>query len=300
MSRPLAWDREGRDWPQRDASRFVVAGGLDWRVVQAGHGPVLLLLHGTGASAHSWAGLVPALSEHFTVIAPDLPSHGFTSGRMPGGPSLMGMARAIGALLAALDSTPEMVVGHSAGVAIALQWVRGSDAKVPIVGFNPALTPFPGIAARLFPALAKLLFLNPFAPRLFASMVRAPGEIERFLHRATGSRIAPEGLRCYRKLLGNSRHCDGALAMMANWDLSALATALPAVENPVLLVHSRGDVAVPLASVEQAAALLSNGRLTVDESLGHLAHEEDPARAVEHILAFAREQGVLNQQESVA
>jgi magnesium chelatase accessory protein len=297
MSAPLDWDRDGRDWPQRADSRFVAAGGLTWRVVEAGTGPVLMLLHGTGASAHSWAGLVPALAQHFTVIAPDLPGHGFTRGRAPGGPSLPGMARAVAGLLAALDCAPAMIVGHSAGVAIALQYAASADAKVPIIGFNPALTPFPGLAARLFPALAKLLLVNPFAPRIFARMVRAPGETERFLTRATGSRIGADGLRCYRTLLGNSRHCDGALGMMASWDLAALAALLPEIANPVLLVHSRGDIALPLPAVERAAALLPRGTLAVDDALGHLAHEEDPERAVRHILAYAQEQGVLEHVE---
>ena len=48
------WKREGRDWPNREASRFVLASGLWWHVQVMGSGPVLLLLHGTGAATHSW------------------------------------------------------------------------------------------------------------------------------------------------------------------------------------------------------------------------------------------------------
>ncbi len=43
-----AFARAGRDWPNREASRFVTAGGLTWHVQEAGEGPVLLLVHGTG------------------------------------------------------------------------------------------------------------------------------------------------------------------------------------------------------------------------------------------------------------
>lgn len=299
MSTALEWDRDGSDWPQRDDTRFVTAGGLCWRVVEAGSGPVLLLLHGTGASAHSWAGLIPMLTEHFTVVAPDLPGHGFTRGRVPGGPSLPGMAQALAELMEVMDCTPALITGHSAGVAVALQHAARFDAQIPIVGFNPALTPFPGLAARLFPALAKMLLVNPFAPRIFARLMRLPGETERFLVRATGSRIGAEGLRCYRTLLGNNRHCEGALGMMARWDLAALAALLPKIANSVLLVHSRRDLALPLGTIERAAASLPRGVLAVDDTLGHLAHEEDPERAVRHILTFARTRAVLEQTESV-
>ena len=59
----LSWDQDGHDWPNRDASRFVEAAGLTWHVQIAGQGPVLLLLHGTGASTHSWRDLLPGLAE---------------------------------------------------------------------------------------------------------------------------------------------------------------------------------------------------------------------------------------------
>lgn len=300
MSGELRWDVEGRNWPQREASEFVRTPSVTWRVVRQGQGPVLVLLHGTGSSAHSWAGIMPELAQEFTIIAPDLPGHGFTRGRPRGGLSLPGMAAALRELLAEIDAAPALIAGHSAGVAIALQYARSTDLRVPIIGFNPALTPFPGAARRLFPALAKLLFVNPFAPRIFARMARIPGETERFLIRATGSRIGAESERSYRTLLGNNRHCEGALGMMASWDLAALAAQMPLMENPVVLAHSRGDIAVPLPQVERACALLPHGSLDVRDGLGHLAHEEDPAAAARLIVAFAKAHGVLELEEAPA
>ena len=85
MSGPR-WEREGRDWPNRTYSRFVQAARLRWHVQLMGDGPALLLLHGTGAATHSWRALAPLLAERFTVVAPDLPGHGFTQGRPAAGP----------------------------------------------------------------------------------------------------------------------------------------------------------------------------------------------------------------------
>ena len=77
MSEPLDWDRDGRHWPHREASRFVTSGGIRWHVqvmgCEPGTAPVLLLLHGTGASTHSWRGVMPALADRYTLVAPDLP-----------------------------------------------------------------------------------------------------------------------------------------------------------------------------------------------------------------------------------
>ena len=74
----LVWDHDGLGWPNRDKSQFVDAGGLRWHVQTAGNGPVMLLIHGTAAATHSWGGLLPLLAARYTVVAPDLPGHGFT------------------------------------------------------------------------------------------------------------------------------------------------------------------------------------------------------------------------------
>ena len=77
MSRPLAWEREGRIWPHRDASEFVPEGRHTWHVQRMGAAgnPKVLLLHGTGASVHSWRGVMPmpvaaSLSEAGTFFRP--------------------------------------------------------------------------------------------------------------------------------------------------------------------------------------------------------------------------------------
>lgn len=288
MSGPR-WEVEGRNWPNREASRFVETPGLKWHVQVAGKGPAVLLLHGTGAATHSWRDVLPVLAKGFTVIAPDLPGHGFTTGRPRGGLTLPGMARALSDLLAQLEAEPALIVGHSAGAAIALQLVRAGGLATPVIGFNPALMPFPGLAAKLFPSLAKMLFVNPFVPRMLAGIARIPGETGRFLHRATGSAIDARGISAYEALMGNPRHCGGAMEMMASWDLEALSRDLPHVTSPVLLVHSPADAAVPLASVQEAARRIADCRLEVLPGLGHLAHEERPDLAAGLIRSFAQQ-----------
>lgn len=286
MSRALAWDREGRIWPNREASEFVQCGRIRWHIQRMGEGPVILLLHGTGSSCHSWRDVLPELANKFTLIAPDLPGHAFT--RAPGAAmTLPGMAKALWELIDTLEVAPDMIVGHSAGAAIAFQMLQERSAAIPVVGFNPALAPFPGLGAQVFPLMAKLLFVNPLVPRLFSGIARLRGDIAGFLQRSTSSQIDGVGLRCYETLLGNSVHCKGALEMMASWNLETLGQQLPKIKSPVLLVHSDGDVAVPLNSVEKAAKRLTQARLEILPDLGHLAHEERPEQAAALIRDFA-------------
>lgn len=281
MSRALDWMNEGRIWPHRSASRFEQLGAATWHIQSMGSpgAPPLLLLHGTGASVHSWRGLMPLLARDYHVLAMDLPRHAFTSGHAPESTSLNGMAREVSRLITHLDFAPAAVVGHSAGAALALQLALDHGYEGPIVGLNSALRPFPGPASQIFPAVAKLLFVNPFVPRIFSAAASVGKEAERFLFRSTHSRIDDVGLACYSALLRNSRHTKGALAMMANWDLPTLRSRMSEITNRVLLVHSDNDAAIPLDWAKEAKGWLPDARLEVLKGLGHLAHEVDPDTA---------------------
>lgn len=288
MSSALNWAREGLIWPHREQSEFVRVGNVSWHVQRMGapDKPALLLLHGTGASVHSWRGLMPLLAETHHVTAMDLPRHGFTTGHPPEDMSLPRMASTVMRLVHALGIEPAAIIGHSAGAALALQMALDHGYGGPVIGLNSALRPFPGIAAQLFPAVAKLLFVNPLVPRLFSGAASLSGDTDRFILKSTNSKIDAEGMACYEALMKNSRHTKGALAMMANWDLPTLRTRMGKVTNPVLMVHSDNDAAIPLDWAKEAHGWLPNAHLDVLEGLGHLAHEEAPERVMSRISPY--------------
>lgn len=286
----LDWNREGLIWPHRDASAFIQVGNARWHVQRMGTGSPLLLLHGTGASVHSWRDLMPILAQTNEVIAIDLPRHAFTTGHSAYAMSLPAMAAEVAGLVKQLGITPAAIIGHSAGAALALQLGLAHGFTGPIVGLNAALRPFPGPFAQIFPAVAKALFINPLVPRIFASTVDLTGGAGRFLWRSTHSRISAEGLACYRTLLKHPGHAGGALAMMANWDLPGLQGRMGSVTNPVLMVHGESDPAIPLSWAREAQGWMPGARLDVLPTLGHLAHEEAPDKVAALISAFLAEQ----------
>ncbi len=292
MSAPR-WNIEGRDWPHREASRFVTAGGLTWHVQIIGSGPVALLIHGTGAATHSWRDVAPLLAERMTVVAIDLPGHGFTSALDRSGPPEV--ARAIATLITALDVTPALIVGHSVGAAIALTMVHmGLAQPKAVVSLGGALLPFPGMAGQLFPMLARGLFANPFTASIAAlALANAPGGVAAFLRRSTSSPIDARGVALYERLLATSGHVGGALALMANWQLEPLERALPGITVPVLLVHGDRDSTIPIGTSYTVVKRLPHARVHPQPGLGHLAHEEDPAGSATLILDFAVETGIL-------
>lgn len=279
----MNWARELSDWSLPHLSRQVRVSPHVWHVQEAGGGPVLLLLHGAGGSVHSWHDLIPALAETHRVIAIDLPGHGFTRSPVGRRSGLDAMAADILALLAELDATPHAIVAHSAGAAIALRIAPDLDDPA-IVGINPALAPFDGIAGWLFPFLAKALAMNPFTVPFF-TMGTTQGRARRLID-GTGSRIGEESLAYYTRLIGDTAHVRGALAMMAHWDLNVLLRDLPGIAAPTLFLTGSNDRAVPPATAADAAARMPDARVRMLDGLGHLAHEEDPDRVLADIRDF--------------
>ena len=195
------------------------------------------------------------------------------------------MAAAIAAMLAALDIAPAYVAGHSAGAAILLRMaLDGQIAPQRIVSLNGALLPFPGVAAHLFPRLAKLLFLNPVAPRFFSWRARNTGAVAQLME-STGSRISAEGVAYYERLFASPTHVEGALSMMANWDLEGLRRDLPRLAVPLTLVVGTRDRAIPPEVSERVARMVKNASVETLPGLGHLAHEEAPGQVAAVVTA---------------
>src|SRR5205085_9283053 len=57
---------------------FIDAGGIRTRVLEAGSGPALVMIHGTGGHLEAYARNVRALSEHYRVVLYDMFGHGYS------------------------------------------------------------------------------------------------------------------------------------------------------------------------------------------------------------------------------
>lgn len=275
------------DWPMRAASRIVRSRPHDWHVQVAGEGPTVLLLHGAGGATQSFRHLFPLLVTDHRVIAVDLPGQGFSTLHSRRRAGLDLMAQDLAALLDQQGWQPDLVVGHSAGAALALRLAElardaGRTDPLRVVTINGALAEFDGLAGWAFPMMAKLLALNPLTPLLFARMSSSPDRV-RGLLATTGSQLDDAGLALYRRLVSDPRHVDGVLAMMAEWNLRGLIARLP--DNParVLLLAGDRDGTVSPRVSESAAGRLPSASFRLLPGLGHLAHEEAPDRVAAEI-----------------
>ena len=106
---------------------FIEATGLNWHYVEMGRGEPVVLLHGLPESWYSWRYQIPALAEHFRVIAPDLKGYG-QSDKRDGNYSMPGIIRELTALLDAIGLDRYRLAGHDWGGLIA-SFLAVSDAE---------------------------------------------------------------------------------------------------------------------------------------------------------------------------
>ncbi|MEM9317621.1 MAG: alpha/beta fold hydrolase BchO [Pseudomonadota bacterium] len=272
-------------WPLAEASHSAAVSPYRWHVAMLGSGPDMIMLHGAGASAHSWGGLAPILGQSYRVIAPDLPGHGITRGRgMRAG--LVDMTTDLLALLAAIGAQPSVLVGHSAGAALALSLAqRLAQPPRAIVVLSGALENFRGLAGVMFPIMARVLALNPFAAPFLARTAQSPGAVERVIN-GTGTSLPAEAMAPYRHLISDRRHVSGTLAMMASWSLDALTKELQGIDIPTLYLHGARDEAVRPAVAHRAAGAMPRAEIEILDQLGHLIHEEAPDQIAARIESF--------------
>lgn len=295
----MDWRRDLPTWPNAELSRLVPQRPHRWHVQETGTGPTLLLIHGAGGATHSWRDVLPDLAADFHVIAIDLPGQGFTKLGVRQRCGLDHMSEDIASLCKAQGWQPSAIIGHSAGAAIALrlsQRIRTLQDEAPVViGLNAALGNFKGVAGWLFPALAKVLALNPLASGLFVKSVSGAGRIQSLI-RSTGSDLDAKGLQLYERLIKDTNHVEATLTMMSQWRLDRLNADLPTLGTRTILLAASADKAVPADVSEDAARKMTNAQYIALPGLGHLAHEEEPAMICNMIRQLLHQEGVAGKQ----
>jgi pimeloyl-ACP methyl ester carboxylesterase len=110
-------------------SRDATVEGVSLHFLSAGHGPMVVLIHGYAETSRMWRPIMPVLAERFTVIAPDLPGIG-DSAIPVDGLDMKTAAIRIHALARSLGAQNAEVVGHDIGLMVAYAYAAQFPAEV--------------------------------------------------------------------------------------------------------------------------------------------------------------------------
>lgn len=279
---------------------FVEVGDLTVYTERAGEGdPVIILLHGYGASVYSWRGVMPALAEYGTVIAYDRPAFGFTERPLPA--EWKGAAspyrdsaqpELLVGLMDELGIQQAVLVGHSAGGRVAVLTALTYPERVSaLVLVDPAV--YGEMSPGWLQALSGFPQVDRLAPFLMRSIQdKGVGIIYRAWH--DPERVTEEVVAAYKEPL-KLASWDRAL-----WEYSKVAgdasveDRLGELNLPVLVVTGDDDRVVPAEESIQAAADIPGAKLAVFPDCGHVPNEECPAAFLAAVQPFL--EGLVERQ----
>jgi pimeloyl-ACP methyl ester carboxylesterase len=283
--------------PVKTASRFVTVGCMQVHVRDEGphtNAEPIVLLHGTGASLHTWDGWAQELVKTRRVIRFDLPGFGLT------GPyrgewlaqgeryTLLNYAKFVVATLDALGvSEPVVLGGNSLGGQIAWEtadFLRTSQPQrvAQLILVDSTGYPFESISVPIGFRIARikaLAFLqeNTLPRALIEASVRNvygdPSNITQALFDRYYELALCEG---NRRTLGSS----------LRENLAEGSERIASIKQPTLILWGGKDRFIPPSHATRFARDIADSKLVMFETLGHVPHEEDAVQTVTAVQAF--------------
>ena len=266
-------------------SKSVLLHGRPVTYVEAGSGPVLLLIHGMAGSIGNWSGVIEPLARNHTVVAPDLPGHG-TSAPGAGDYSLGALAAGLRDLLVVLGHERATLVGHSLGGGIAMQFAY----QFPEMTERLVLVSSGGLGREVSMVLRAAAL--PGADLFIASTAAAGRSAGAVLARALAAvGLRPnadiaEVARGYASLTDPDRRAAFLATLRSVIGLGGqrvhAADRLYLAEGvPVLIIWGARDPIIPVLHGRHAHNAIPGSRLEIFDGVGHLPQIEAP----EHFVA---------------
>lgn len=249
-----------------------------------GEGPAMLFLHGVGSSSEGWeesAALLAARGNR--VICVDLPGHGESS-RERGDYSLGALASTVRDLIDHLELGSVILIGHSLGGGISLQFLYQYPSHVQGLvlvssgglgretNWALRLVSLPGSGVVIGAALNK---------RTLATYNSLRRTMRRALRR--GEEVREHALERFGWLAESDRRHTFLSTLRSVVDVSgqrvsALEKLHLSRSLPVLIIWGRKDSIIPISHGEVAHSMLDHSEMVVFDDAAHEPHRTDPGR----------------------
>jgi pimeloyl-ACP methyl ester carboxylesterase len=250
-------------------------------------GPVLVLLHGSNASLHTWEPWVAELGDQYRIISVDLPSHGLT-GAVPGDDySQAGMVKFVYDFTAALKLAPFAIAGNSMGGGVAARFAIDHPERlthlilVDAGGMPTQVQRDPGLGFQLarMPVIQNLMLY--VTPR---------GLFEDGLKKAIvdDTLVTTEMVDRHWELNCREGNRAATLKRFQTAPDTYIQDNAAKIMTPTLILWGAEDTLTPLDMGEGYAMAIKNSKMIVYDNVGHIPMEEaadQSARAVREFLS---------------
>ena len=278
--------------PERIARRVLNAQGLRSRFIETrvgrmhvldstggGNLPPIVMLHGLSANAICYAGLLKRFAPHTRrVVAPDMPSHGFSAtpvGGLTDAAMVTGLSEVLDRVLAE-SSEPAILVGNSMGGLAAIRYAIARPERVAALALvSPGGAPMPAAQFAQFLATFDISSHRQALDFVDAVFANGAGVLRHAFAHGIRQRFTHPQLRQLLATITPEQ-------MLAPSELSGLRI-------PTLLVWGREERVLPRTHLEFFRKHLpSHAEVEEWPNFGHIGFLEQPDALAARILGFAR------------
>ena len=257
-------------------SRFVRVEGMDVHYRDEGPrgAPTVVLLHGMGASLHTWDGWTRALEDSLRVVRLDLPGYGLTGPFPQGDYSNAAYVRFLDAFLTAVDVPRASLAGNSMGGEIAWRYTVAHPPRVEkLILVDAAGYPYGEI-----PGFFKLLGTPGLAPLLTKLSPRWMYANNLTQVYADDAKVTDALVDRYYDLTRREGNRGAFLKRSLIQDTTPFAE-IRAIRAPTLVQWGAEDLWIPKAVADTFRVYIPGARVVMYDSVGHLPMEEIPERS---------------------
>lgn len=250
--------------------RDIAGVRLHVRVSGAKNAPALIMLHGFGASLHTWDGWAAELDDTFRVIRFDLPGSGLSYPDPTKDYSDERALQLIGALMDELDVGRAAFIGNSIGGRLAWRMAAEHSQRVSaLVLVSPDGFASEGFEYGKAPEVPAVMGLMRYLlPRSVLAMNLAPAY-------ADATKLSEDMVTRYHDLMLAPGSRDVLFQRMAQTVLVDPEPLLGQIDVPVLLLWGELDRMIPIENAADYQRVLPDSRLVRLANLGHVPQEED-------------------------
>jgi len=262
---------------------FIPVMGVRLRVRMSGppSGPVVILLHGFGASLETWQPWADVLSQKYRVVRYDLPGFGLTGADPSGDYTDARSVLILAALMDRLGISQASLIGNSLGGKIAWNFAAAYPGRVSrLVLVSPDGFASPGFEYGVRTKLPAMIYLLPYVlPRFLLRMNLAVAY-------ANPKRLSDATLTRYRDMMLAPGDRKAMLARMAQVLLEPPGPVLAKIKTPTLILWGEQDGMIPFSNAADYVRDMPDARLVALPGLGHVPFEEDPSASIAPVEAF--------------
>lgn len=278
----LAWTPDGDPDALRqkyaDArSRFIdLGGGLNVHVRDEGprDAPVLVLLHGSNASLHTWEPWVERLRGRYRIIRYDQPGHGLTGPHPQSDYRAAAFVDVLNRLVGRMGVEQFVLAGNSMGGWVAWNYALAHPDKLRGLVLVDASGPPDARPAKL--PIGFRIARSPIAP--FVGKLTPRSLIERSVRQSmfVQEPITPAMIDRYHDLLIYPGNRTATLDRARTPRAAATPKRMARISTPTLILWGAEDALIPVAAGRWFDRHIPNSTLVVWPQVGHIPMEEAP------------------------